>query len=194
MFYLATLERPFGGAMVKRLEEMPDGELALAWRAGDGLALRVLIERHHGAALGLALRLCGNRDRAEDLAQEALVRALSRLHQYDPAQPFRPWLFRILGHLYIDNLRTTHEFLDDPPDPPRPVTDPAGDLFIQAVLGTLSPAHRAILVLRELVGLDYAELADRLRVPIGTVRSRLSNARAAFKTAYLRLGGEEVVR
>jgi len=131
---------------------------------------------------------------AEDLAQEAFLRALSRIHLYDDAQPFRPWLFRILGRIHVDNLRRRREFADPDPDPAPGHDNTDTDLFVQAVLDRLSQPHRAALILREVVGLSYEELAKLFNIPLGTVRSRLANARVAFKNAYLLLSKEEVAR
>jgi len=181
-------------AMGVPLIEQTDGSLAKAWRAGNDEALRVLVDRHRAAAFGLALRLCGNREGAEDLAQEAFLRALSRLHLYDDTQSFRPWLFRILGHIHVDNLRRRREFADADPDPPPGHSGAEDDLFVQEVLGRLSQPHRAVLILHEVVGLSYEELAKLFRIPLGTVRSRLAHARAAFRTHYLSLSKEEVAR
>ncbi|MHB9133861.1 MAG: RNA polymerase sigma factor [Armatimonadota bacterium] len=195
-----TLEREFpvpqNGVKKDRLMAIDftghaDGELALAWRRGDANALRALVDRHRSAAFGLALRLCGNRDRAEDLAQEAFLRAISRLHQYDAGAPFRPWLFRILGRLFIDQLRRQREFTaEDPLDPPPSPSSLDGDLFVQALLETLPPHQRAILVLREVAELSYEDLAQYFAIPVGTVRSRLAHARLVFKERYLQMSGE----
>jgi len=202
MFCPLALEREFPAPVRARKEEavsvplaqQSDGMLAKAWRAGNDEALRVLVDRHRGAAFGLALRLCGNREQAEDLAQEAFLRALSRIHLYDDAQPFRPWLFRIMGRLHVDNLRRQREFADANPDPPPAHSSAETDLFVQAVLDRLSQPHRAVLILHEVVGLSYEELAKFFHIPLGTVRSRLAHARVAFRTAYLLLSKEEVAR
>jgi len=200
MFCPLALEREFviparkEAAMAVPLVEQSDGMLAQAWRAGNNEALRALVDRHRAAAFGLALRLCGNREQAEDLAQEAFLRALSRLHLYDDAQPFRPWLFRILGRIHVDNLRKQREFADADPDPPPDRPDTETDLFVQEVLGRLSQPHRAVLILHEVVGLSYEELAKLFHIPLGTVRSRLAHARAAFRTHYLSLSKEEVAK
>jgi len=181
-------------AMALPLIEQSDGMLAKSWRAGNDEALRVLVDRHRAAAFGLALRLCGDREAAEDLAQEAFLRALSRIHLYDGAQPFRPWLFRILGRIHVDNLRRRREFADADPDPPPGYDNTETDLFVQEVLGRLSQPHRAVLILHEVVGLSYEELAKLFHIPLGTVRSRLAHARAAFRIQYLSLSKEEVAK
>jgi RNA polymerase sigma-70 factor (ECF subfamily) len=202
MFCPLVLERDFPAparvrkeaAMALPLDRQSDGMLAKAWRAGNDEALRVLVDRHRAAAFGLALRLCGDREQAEDLAQEAFLRALSRLHLYDDAQPFRPWLFRILGRIHVDNLRRLHEFAAADPDPPPGHDHTEADLFVREVLERLSPPHRAVLILHEVVGLSYEELAKLFHIPLGTVRSRLAHARVAFRNHYLLLSKEEVAR
>lgn len=179
--------------MTRNLSLLSDGTLVLAWRRGDTEALQTLIDRHRGAAFGLALRLCGNRENAEDLAQEAFLRALTHIQQFEPDLSFRPWLFRIMARLHIDRLRKQREIPDLALDPPPPPQHTESDLFVHAVLDCLSPHHRAILVLRELAGFSYQELASYFRIPTGTVRSRLSDARAALKAAYVRMN-QEVAR
>jgi len=172
---------------------LADGELATAWRKGNTEALRILVDRHRAATFGLALRLCSNREQAEDLAQEAFLRAMSRIDQYHPDEPFRPWLFRILAHLHIDQFRRRREQAVEEPELPPVHGHQDADLFVQSVLATLSETQRTILVLRELAGLSYEELSDYFNIPVGTVRSRLAHARIAFRESYQRMS-EEVVR
>jgi RNA polymerase sigma-70 factor (ECF subfamily) len=176
------------------LSERPDGDLVRDWCAGQPEALRILVDRHRSAAFGLALRLCGDRDRAEDLVQDAFLRALGRIRQFDTRLPFRPWLYRILGHLYIDDLRKRRElFSEEAVEPPPREEHPEEGLLLDAVLACLPVPQRAILLLQEMGGLSYEELAQLFGIPLGTVRSRLAHARLAFKEAYRRLT-QEVAR
>jgi RNA polymerase sigma-70 factor, ECF subfamily len=181
-------------AMPTGYAEGTDGELVAAWRRGEREALRALVDRHRAVAFGLALRLTGDRDRAEDLAQEAFLRALGRLHQYDTARPFRPWLLRILGNLFLDGIRALREEADEEQAGRlRSQEPPEGSLLIESVLALLPASQRALLVLRELAEYSYDELAGHFHIPVGTVRSRLAHAREAFRVAYMQMS-QEVAR
>ena len=140
----------------------------------------------------IALRIAGDRDAADDCAQEAFVRAYRSLHQYDPTLPFGPWLYRIVTNTSLNHVqrwRGRQVAVDELPDLAEP--EESGPLDhalrrdeITEVLGVmdqLPPAYRAALTLRHIQQLSYQEVADALDLPLGTVKTHLHRARAALR-------------
>ena len=160
-------------------------------QAGDRSAFGELVRRHRAGVVNVAYRLCGDVQLAEDAAQEAFLRAWLKLTSYRPTSPLRNWLYRIAVNATLDALRRPAEaFLED------------GDMAISAgahreveadtlrreqaewvrkALLSLTPANRAVLVLREYEELSYREIAVALDIPVGTVMSRLNYARNALR-------------
>lgn len=178
---------------------LPDHALVLRARSGDMTAFAALVEQHAAVVLRVAARIAG-RDAAEDVSQEAFLRALHRLGQYRGDAPFRAWLLRIAQNAALDHLERTRRTptatpLDDgdgegdgakqgePADTDRERL-PADSLELaerrarlEEKLRRLSPAHRAVLVLRDLEGLSYEEIATATETPLGSVKGRLHRAR-----------------
>lgn len=168
------------------------GEAALlaAARNGEEAALRSLLETHRARVVRLAAYVLRRPDEAEDVAQEAFLRAFRNLHRFRGEGPFSAWLAAITVSLCRDRCRRAAWDAEVPvAEPAAPgAVDPAAaadaHLLVEALLLQLSPAHRAALLLREVEGLEYAEIAGVLRVPVGTVRSRLAGARARFRALW----------
>ena len=181
-----------------------DPKLVVEAQAGGRAALDELARRMRGPAYVLALQLVGNRDDALDIAQDALLRLFQHLRRVAPDRPVRPWLFAIVRNRARDLWRSRaarpSESLDARPDLAAHLTAPAGNpeqqtarrqqaRRIWTVIGALSDAHREILVLRDFHDLAYAEIAQVLGIPIGTVMSRLHAARAALRNGLETEGG-----
>lgn len=167
-------------------------DLALVKRAqgGDRNAFNELITRHRKGVINVAYRMCGDVHLAEDIAQDAFIRAWQHLPSYKPRAPFRSWLYRIATNALIDELRKARdvENIDDiqisAPDPAvedQIANTQQGEQVRAAVLA-LPTASRSVLVLREYENLSYQEIADTLEIPIGTVMSRLNYARKTLRT------------
>lgn len=171
-------------------------ELVTQAQAGARGALDELARRMRGPAYVLALQLVGNRDDALDIAQDALLRLFQHLGRVASDRPVRPWLFAIVRNRARDHWRSRaarpSESLDARPDLAEHLTAATGDpeqkaarrqqaRRIWVVIATLSEAHREILVLRDFHDLAYAEIAEVLGIPTGTVMSRLHAARAALR-------------
>jgi RNA polymerase sigma-70 factor (ECF subfamily) len=173
----------------------PDGDssdeaLAAAANAGDRGALEFLLARHLDRVHAICRRVTGHPEDALDATQEALIALTRGLHRYDGRALFTTWLYRVATNAALDELRRRKRR----PEPAELSDDrarPAGAgggvesvvaarLDVDAALAGLSPEFRAAVVLRDLCDLDYAEIAEVLDVPIGTVRSRIARGRAAI--------------
>ena len=132
---------------------------------------------------------------AEDVAQEAFLKAFRRLPSFSGDGRFSAWLFRIVVRTCLDRQRSARwrrEVPEEAPPPRRPSPEDADTrLLVGALLDRLSPPMRAALVLREMEGLEYDEIAQALGIPVGTVRSRLHAARAQFRQMWEAADAEE---
>lgn len=159
-------------------------------RTGEEAAYRWLLERYRGRVVRLAAHVLRRDGDAEDIAQEAFLRAFRRLPSFHGEGRFSAWLFRIAVRLCLNRqrkVRWDRETCNDaPPVPAVPSFSDRADtrLLVAALLDRLSPPMRAALVLREMEGLDYDEISEVLGIPVGTVRSRLHTARAQFRQLW----------
>ncbi|HKX17880.1 MAG TPA: sigma-70 family RNA polymerase sigma factor [bacterium] len=160
-----------------------------------------IVQRYARHVYNIAYRMTGNQADARDLSQEAFLRVYRALRRVQPGAPLESWLYRIVSNLYIDLLRRRPkvrvESLDAPIDTPRgeltrELPDAAAnpevvferehiDGAIQQALGVLSPDLRMVVVLSDIEGFAYEEIAAMLRVPLGTVKSRLHRARQVLQ-------------
>ncbi|MGE0228687.1 MAG: RNA polymerase sigma factor [Dehalococcoidia bacterium] len=184
-----------------RDDGLPDDTAALVRRAraGEVAAFNALVVQHQDAAYSLALRFLGSQQAAEDATQEAFLRAYRGLGRFE-GERFRPWLLSIVANAARDELRRQRRrpqrSLDaarddpdrptiDPPDPgPSPeATALRGELrgHLEAALRTLPEDWRMVVLLSDVHGLAYDEVASALGVPVGTVKSRLSRARGRLR-------------
>ena len=184
-----------------------DGELAgerdLLTRAqgGEAEAREELARRHRKPAFLFALQLTGNPDDALDVSQDALLRLFTHLQGLDRDRPVRPWLFTVVRNRAHDLWRRKKVRRAEPlavevgPDLGHQIVDPKANPEADAgreqarrrvwrTLATLPSAKREILVLRDYHDLSYAEIAEVLAIPIGTVMSRLHAARKSLRAAY----------
>lgn len=152
-----------------------------------------VVTDHSARVYRLAYRLTGNKHDAEDLTQEVFVRVFRSLDRYRPGT-FEGWLHRITTNLFLDQVRRkqrirfdalAEDFSDrmpgSDPGPERAFEQANLDLDIQAALDELSPQFRAAVVLCDIEGLSYEEIADVLGVKLGTVRSRIHRGRAMLR-------------
>jgi RNA polymerase sigma-70 factor (ECF subfamily) len=165
--------------------ETSEAELIILAQDGDRRAFSDLVLRHRKGAVNVAYRMCGDPHLAEDMAQEAFIRAWQKLPGYRPRSPFRNWLYRIVTNATLDILRRERETVDVEA---YPLSDPVKGVeasmeardrveIIQRAVLSLPPSSRGVLVLREYEGLSYKEISETLDIPIGTVMSRLNYAR-----------------
>lgn len=166
-------------------------------------AFEELVQRHQTQIYRVAYRLTGNHDDAEDLAQEAIVEAFKAFDRYQPGTYFDRWLYRIMSRTYIDIVRRRNRrpvvsldapvgtegdplvtLVGDTSQDPQQMTETMDlDGAIQAALDGLPQEFRTAVVLADIEGLSYDEVAGALRCPVGTVRSRLHRARQMLREA-----------
>lgn len=133
-----------------------------------------------------ALRLTRNREEAEDLVQDCLMRALEKHHLFQPGSNLRAWLFTMMSNLFISGKRSAASRLVVPLDPEMEEQAPPAQLDrlqlreLESALARLRPEQRAVVMLVGVEGMHYRHAAAKLGIPIGTVRSRLARARASL--------------
>ena len=155
-------------------------------RAGEAEAFRHLVERYQAEALGHALAILTDREEAADAVQEAFVKAFRALDRFTAGRRFYPWFYTILRHGCLKRavLRQRLPRADgEEVEILAPATD-AGEgrtALLESALLALSAEERELITLKHLDGLSYAELAERLEVPPGTVMSRLYHARRRLR-------------
>lgn len=154
-------------------------------RAGDRAALETLLRRHHDRLAAVCRRLCGNDADAADATQEALLAIVRGLSRYDGRAAFSTWAYRVATNACLDELRRRSRRPLPGLDESRSRAAPgdvgeavAARLDVDEALAALPLDFRTAVVLRDLCGLDYAEIAEVLGVPAGTVRSRIARGRA----------------
>ena len=164
-------------------------ELIIRAQKGDRQAFGELVSLHHKGVINVVFRLSGDRNHAEDAAQEAFIRAWQKLPSYRPVAGFRAWLYRIATNIALDMLRRERQTIDvenlqllDPSKgaEERLVQLQKGEMVQRAVMA-LPAASRKVVVLREYESFSYQEIAETLEIPIGTVMSRLNYARKSLR-------------
>ena len=174
-----------------------DDQLVRATLTGDLQAFGQLVERHRDLVLRVAARIVGDDD-AEDIAQDAFLRAYHRLERWRGDGPFRTWLLHIAHNSALDALsarriasvpldESAHEVPDAAERTPAARLESAERLRrLDVKLKALSHQHRTVLVLRDIEGLSYDEIATVADMPLGSVKARLHRARAEFIDALRR--------
>jgi RNA polymerase sigma-70 factor, ECF subfamily len=170
--------------------ERDDAELVRRSTRGELAAFEELVDRHRPVVVRVATRIVGSED-AEDVSQDAFLRAFHRLEHFRGDAPFRSWLLRIAHNAALDHLARRRP---EPVDPQafdaseQTATRPPAERLelrerierLERKLHGLSAQHRAVLVLRDAEGLSYEEIADITETPLGTVKGRLHRARREF--------------
>ncbi|MBM3499885.1 MAG: sigma-70 family RNA polymerase sigma factor [Armatimonadetes bacterium] len=172
-------------------------------RAGDVVAFEQLVQPYLGRLYNYLARMVGDASDAEDLTQDAILRAHRAIGSFRGGATFQTWLYRIATNIAVDALRRRGRqkvkvtSLDDPLQSeeglvPREVPDTQRDPLelaeaaelhgeVQQAIASLSPKLRAVVLLFDMQGMSYEEIAEALDLPLGTVKSRLFNARARLR-------------
>lgn len=185
--------------------EPDDRALVEEARKGDRIAFAALVKRHQRRAYAVALGMVHDPDDARDVCQEAFLKVHKNLATFEGEAQFFTWLYRIVANLCIDLLRRRRgikvefdetEAPGEPDeagiaphrtgfDPGRALSDKELRQQILAALDKLSPPHRAVLVMREVEGMSYQDMADEMKCSIGTIMSRLFHARKKMQSMLL---------
>lgn len=210
---------PLDPARAGAPDEPSDAEAVARAREGDHEAFRVLVERYQGRAFRLAARVLRDEERARDVVQEAFLKVYGALRRFEGRSSFYTWLYRVVMNLCLDLRRreareakgrevewsdeTSPGWEDAEVDPPgAPHAEEMPDVLLEraelrarmtAAIDALPEAARATLVLREVEGLSYEEIAQALEIPKGTVMSRLHYARRRVQAALAAAGVEEAL-
>lgn len=181
-----------------------EAALLRAAQGGDPAAFSELVRRYQRAVYRVAYALTRNASDADDLAQETFVRAYQAIGRFRVGEPLFPWLARIATNQAISLFRRRKrrpETAIEPlleagqqwgveDDPARTVEQDERTQALEAAFDRLKPEHQAVLALRVIEEQSYEEIAATLRVPVGTVMSRLSRARAELKALLAARTGE----
>ena len=181
-----------------------DAQLVRQALAGSQDAYRTLVERHSRAVLTLVARMVRDQGVAEELAQDAFVKAFGALRSFDPSYKFSNWILRIAHNVAVDHLRKSRppivsidddasgremaDLLADSREPTafdRAVRQDFRDA-LESALATLRPEFRRLVVMRYLEDMSYEDIAEVVGLPLGTVKSHLHRARAKLRAALSR--------
>ncbi|MBI2921144.1 MAG: sigma-70 family RNA polymerase sigma factor [Planctomycetes bacterium] len=179
-----------------------DAELVRRAQRGDGDAYGVLVVKYQDLVYNAVYRMVGREDEAADISQEAFVKGWKALASFEGRSQFGTWIYRIAINCGISERRGSKrrravsldsggsgseedggslDVADDCPEPGERVVETENVRLVQDAIGELEPEFRTMIVLRDLEGRPYEEIAEVLGVPTGTVRSRLHRARQALK-------------
>jgi RNA polymerase sigma-70 factor (ECF subfamily) len=163
-----------------------DEDLARRAALGERAALETLLERHLDQIHAVCRRVLGHPEDALDATQEAMIAITRGINRFDGRSRFTTWMYRVATNAALDEARRRRRrpIASEHAGEVATVADPTGAvdarLDVDAALATLPPDYRAAVALRDLAGLDYAEIATVLGIPIGTVRSRIARGRASL--------------
>ena len=183
-----------------------DVDLVNQYRHGDSKAMEMLILKYQNRIYNVILKICSDPDDAAELTQETFVKVIENIHKFEGRSKFYTWAFRVAVNLTLNycqrnakltlssldadkdrynsrQVQVLKEFLSDGSSPDPEAVAQNKELCTMAVraLMKLDDAQRAVVVLRDIEGMNYAQIADVLNIELGTVRSRLSRARGRLR-------------
>ena len=182
----------------------PDSALAQEAAEGRESAFRELLERYERPVFALVYRMVRERDLAEDLAQDAFIRAFRGIGTYKPEYKFSSWIFKIAHNVTIDHLRrrrldtislegSRYARTDEERERSRPVVASKGESpaehienqelrgEVEEAIGKLRPHYRTVILLRHVEGRSYQEIAEITELPLGTVKTYIHRARVELR-------------
>jgi RNA polymerase sigma-70 factor (ECF subfamily) len=162
-----------------------DEHLMLEFQQGSRDAFTELFERYREPVYGFFRRRLQDAARAEELAQETFLAILRSVERYEPRATFRTYLYAIAFRQLSGEWRRAKRASSPIESEPAVQSDPGEVLWLRRAVGQLDAAHREVLLLREYEQLSYDEIAELLRIPVNTVRSRLFRARMELKALLM---------
>ena len=190
----------------KTAQTSEDSFLVKQCRHGDSAALERLIVRYHSRIYNVILRICANADDAAELTQETFVKVIENIGDFEGRSGFYTWVFRIAVNLTLNYCQRGSRLAfrsldaendeeneqakgalkavlssDDSPDPAAVAANKELCRIVLKALKKLDDAQRAVIVLRDIEGMNYAQISQVLEVELGTVKSRLSRARGVLR-------------
>jgi RNA polymerase sigma-70 factor, ECF subfamily len=188
-------------------DRKPDeGAIIERCRCGDSAAMEGLVLKYQDRIYNTILRICANPDDAAELTQDTFVKIIEKIGEFENRSSFYTWAFAIAVNLTIshcrrkgkikfgsmdetgeetqDNARAAmKEFLQDEGEPDPAIVSQNAELcgLVKKLLNELSGEHRIVLVLRDIEGMDYSQIAHTLNISLGTVKSRISRARSNLR-------------
>ncbi len=190
--------------MDREQQRKEDDILVRGAKEGDYKSFEALVQKYHRQIVNISYLMMGNREAAEDVAQEVFIKVYNKLSLYSPDTSFFSWLYRMTKNTCIDEIRKRKmqklisldflteegvESLEYPRERELPSTEISNDEkkeFVNKALQMLSKEHREVLVLREYVNYGYNEIAETLGISVQAVKSRIFRARAELRTILLK--------
>ncbi len=182
-------------------------DLILRSKLGETQAFEELVAEYQGKVYTLCFRYMANEEDAYDMAQETFIKAFNSLKSFQGKSRFGTWLYRVASNICLDEIRrrkrristiSIHQPLEtDDSEVEKEIADvrPTVEalyeqkelsLYIQTLLDQMKPEHRAVIILRDMMGLSYDEIGEVLDCSTGTVKSRLSRARTIFRNNFIK--------
>jgi RNA polymerase sigma-70 factor (ECF subfamily) len=173
-----------------------EADLLAKARGGNFFAFEEIVKRHQRRVYGVAFRIVRRHDVADDVTQEAFIRAHRALPGFDLSRPFGPWIARIAANLAVNHVRSPRAreqalpeaHAETPAHEPGPlagVLEREARTLLEQALAGLPAEQRSVFVLRVMEDMSYREIADALQLNLGTVMSRLSRAREKLRESLL---------
>ena len=189
------------------MTDLQERDLIRKAKQGDMLAFEELILKHEKIVYNLALRMMNHSEDAMDISQEVFLKAYRSLANFDERSAFSTWLYRITHNTCIDEIRKRkgkqtysleedlesedgsmqRQVADDGDTPEESLMRKEQKSEILRALDTLSEEHKAAIILRDVKGMSYEEIAEILDLSLGTVKSRINRARNQLKTEILKI-------
>ncbi|MCA9744280.1 sigma-70 family RNA polymerase sigma factor [candidate division KSB1 bacterium] len=181
-----------------------DEELIARFQQGELHAFDLIVERYKDQLLNFVYRFLGNQEQAEDILQETFLRVYRNRHAYRRVAKFSTWIYTIAGNLARTELRKRtrrrlfslsdmgiedkdYDVSDDEFNPEAYVDTILHEEVIQEEINKLSPKFREVIILRDIQELSYEEISQILRIPIGTVKSRVNRARLRLQAQLVKV-------
>ncbi|NOX89418.1 MAG: sigma-70 family RNA polymerase sigma factor [Calditrichaeota bacterium] len=193
---------------IKTSSSPTDEELIARFQQGDNYAFNLLVKRYKDPLLNFVYRFVGEKEEAEDIVQETFLRLFKNKHYYREIAKFSTWIYTIAGNLAKTELRRRrrrkllsishfmtsekdYDIPDEDSNPERETNTVITDRIIQKAIDKLTPKFKQVIILRDIQGFSYEEIAEIVGIPLGTVKSRVNRARLKLQEDLKQLMNEK---